>query len=181
VIAADVPWPYEVRKDDPSHRATHDFPQMSIVEICAFGDKVREIAHDDCILLFWTTNHHMRQSYEILDAWGFESKTIVTWVKDTFGYGDWARGQTEHFHVAVRGKPTVEVTKLSTVIYGPVRENSRKPDQFYDWVEAKCPASSSRYAYLFSRDERPNWDMHGDEVGLSWTRPASNGRTPGDR
>jgi hypothetical protein len=48
VIAADPPWPYEIRKEDPSHRGKTPFPQMSIAEICDLD--VRSLAHDDCVL-----------------------------------------------------------------------------------------------------------------------------------
>lgn len=60
VIVVDPPWPYEIRREDPSHRATHPFPQMSIAQIC--GLDVASIAHRDCLLWLWTTNHHMRQA-----------------------------------------------------------------------------------------------------------------------
>ncbi len=49
VIVADPPWPYEIRKEDPSHRATHPYGQMSIAQICALN--VGPLAHADC--LFW--------------------------------------------------------------------------------------------------------------------------------
>jgi N6-adenosine-specific RNA methylase IME4 len=163
VIVADPPWPYEIRHEDPSHRATHPYPQMTIAQICAERGNVLSIANADCILWLWTTSHHMRESFEVLDAWGFESKTVLTWVKDRFGTGDWLRGQTEHCHLAVRGKPIVTLTNQSTVLFGPLRENSRKPDEFFPFVEGLCPAP--RYAYLFARTERDGWDCHGDEVG----------------
>jgi N6-adenosine-specific RNA methylase IME4 len=162
VIVADAPWLYEIRKDDPSHRAAHPFPQMSIEQICAVP--VGSIAAPDCILWLWTTNHHMRQAYAVLDAWGFTEKTIVTWGKDKMGYGDWLRGQTEHCIMAVRGRPIVELTNQTTLLHGKVRENSRKPAEFYDFVEKLCPAP--RYAELFSRyRHNDKWDCHGDEVG----------------
>jgi ParB-like nuclease domain len=50
VIVADPPWPYEVDKEDPSQRATHPYPQMSIDAICAEAPSVAAIAHDDCVL-----------------------------------------------------------------------------------------------------------------------------------
>jgi N6-adenosine-specific RNA methylase IME4/ParB-like chromosome segregation protein Spo0J len=163
VIVADPPWPYEVRQEDPSHRATHPYLTMSIAQICAEAEKVRAIAHDDCILWLWTTNHHMRQAFDVLDAWGFVPKTILTWVKDKFGTGDWLRGQTEHCILAVRGKPIVELTNQSTVLYGPLRANSQKPDEFLTFVESHCP--SPRHAYLFARNfDRDGWDGHGDEA-----------------
>ena len=34
VIVVDPPWPYEVRQEDPSHRAVHPYPLMSIKQIC---------------------------------------------------------------------------------------------------------------------------------------------------
>lgn len=160
VIVADPPWPYELRKEDPSHRATHPYPQMSMDQIRALD--VGSIAHTDCILWLWTTNHHMREAFTVLDAWGFEHKTIVTWVKDRMGTGDWLRGQSEHCLMAVRGHPIVHLTNQTTVLYGPLRANSQKPDEFYDLVESLCPAP--RYAYLFSREQREGWDMHGDEA-----------------
>jgi N6-adenosine-specific RNA methylase IME4 len=107
----------------------------------------------------------MREAFEVLDAWCFKQKTILTWVKDTMGMGDWLRGQTEHCLLAVRGKPTVTLTNETTVLHAPRGAHSEKPDTFYDLVEALCPAP--RYAYLFCRNARPRWDGHGDEVPSS--------------
>lgn len=161
VIVADPPWPYELRKEDPSHRATHPYPQQSIDGICRLD--VLSIAHEDCILWLWTTNHHMREAFAVLDAWGFQHKTILTWAKDRMGTGDWLRGQTEHALMAVRGSPIVHLTNQTTLLHGPLRENSRKPDEFYDFVERLCPAP--RYATLYHRGvTRSNWDGHGDEA-----------------
>ena len=159
VIVADPPWPYEKRKEDPSHRATTPYPQMSIDEIKALG--VGSIAAPDCILWLWTTNHHMREAFEVLDAWGFQQKTILTWVKNRMGTGDWLRGRTEHCLMAVRGKPVVMLTNQTTAIDGPMREHSRKPDEFYDFVENLCPGAK---AELFQRFARKGWHGHGDEA-----------------
>jgi N6-adenosine-specific RNA methylase IME4 len=162
VIVADPPWPYDVRQEDPSHRATHPFPQMSIAQICAV--KVREIAHDDCMLWLWCTNYHLvPYAAAVLLAWGFAHRTILTWAKDRAGTGDWLRGQTEHCVMAIRGKPVVELTTQTTLLHGPLRANSQKPVQFYDFVESLCPAP--RYADLFSRyQHNDKWDCHGDEA-----------------
>jgi N6-adenosine-specific RNA methylase IME4 len=124
---------------------------------------VTTIMHADSILWLWTTNHHMREAYTVLDAWGFHEKTILTWTKDKFGNGDWLRGQTEHAIMAVRGKPVVTLTNQSTRLDAPVREHSQKPLEFYDLVESLCPAP--RYADLFSRyQHNERWDCHGDEA-----------------
>jgi N6-adenosine-specific RNA methylase IME4 len=161
VIVADPPWPYEKRQEDPSHRGVYSYPAMPIAQICALD--VRSLAHDDAILWLWTTNAHMREAFAVLDAWNFEPKTILTWVKNKMGLGDWLRGQTEHCLMAVRGKPTVELTDQTTAFHAPAREHSRKPTEFYQFVEQLCPAP--RYADLFSRyRHNERWDCHGDDV-----------------
>jgi N6-adenosine-specific RNA methylase IME4 len=172
VIVADPPWPYDVRQEDPTHRATHPYPQMSIAAICALP--VASIAHADCILWLWTTNFHIREAFVVLDAWGFVHRTILTWVKDRMGTGDWLRGQSEHCIMAVRGSPVVQLTNQSTILQGPMRANSQKPEEFYAFVEKLCPAP--RYAELFSRVTRPNWDGHGDECG----KPVALNSSPHD-
>jgi N6-adenosine-specific RNA methylase IME4 len=160
VIVSDPPWPYEKRQEDPSHRGACPYPPMSIADICALD--VESIAHDDCILWLWVTNHHMREAFDALGAWGFQ-QTILTWVKDKMGTGDWLRGQSEHCLMAIRGKPIVHLTNQTTVLHGPVREHSRKPREFYDLVEGLCPAP--RYADLFSRyRHNERWDCHGDDA-----------------
>jgi N6-adenosine-specific RNA methylase IME4 len=159
VIVADPPWPYDVRQEDPTHRATHPYPQMSIANICALP--VRALAHDDCILWLWTTNFHIREAFTVLDAWDFTHRTILTWAKDSMGMGDWLRGRTEHCIMAVRGKPIVQLTTETTLLHGQMRAHSQKPEEFYAFVEKLCPAPL--YAELFSRQLRAGWDGHGDE------------------
>jgi N6-adenosine-specific RNA methylase IME4 len=55
-------------------------PTMDIEEIKAMP--VEDITADDAILWLWTTNAHLRVAFEIVDAWGFEYKSLLTWVKD---------------------------------------------------------------------------------------------------
>ena len=161
VITCDVAWPYEKRDSDPSQRGALPYLTTSIADICKLP--VASIAAPDCILWFWVTNHHMREAFAVLDAWGFEQKTILTWVKDHFGTGDWLRGQTEHCLMCVRGEPVVELTNQTTVLHAPVRGHSVKPVEFYELVESLCPAP--RYCDLFSRyQHNDKWDCHGDEA-----------------
>jgi len=164
VIVADPPWPYEIDNSDHAnweHRATKTYPTMPIEKICAMD--IASIAHADCILWLWVTNAHMRESFTVLDAWGFSQRTILTWAKDCMGHGDWLRGKTEHCLMAVRGQPVVQLTNQTTLLHGKRRGNSQKPVEFYAFVEKLCPAP--RYAYLFSRYRHSEkWDCHGDEA-----------------
>ena len=166
-IVVDLPWP-----DDPERpggpaddRAYFPYPTMSIADMCLLA--VPAIMHPDhCSVWFWTTNFHLINGYAkaVLDAWGLDPVTMLTWVKNKIGQGARLRGQTEHCILAIRGRPPVLATGQGTVIHADVREHSRKPDEFYAIVEAVSPAPV--YAELFARRELPaNWHGHGNQVG----------------
>lgn len=152
VVVVDPPWTYEEGGNNLP------YPTMTLDQIKALP--VGTLAHEDCVLWLWTTNAHQRVAYDVLDAWGFERKNTVTWVKDRMGTGDWLRGQTEHCFVAARGNPIFHAPGRGNVIYGPRREHSRKPDEFYELVEATCTGSRVE---LFSREPRDGWSAWGAE------------------
>lgn len=158
VLVVDPPWQYEKRKEDTTHRGRNPYPTMTTEEICAYKIHPSENA----MLWLWTTNAFMRDAYRVLDEWGFQEKTILTWVKDRMGVGDWLRGKTEHCILAVKGKPLVTLTNQTTVLEAPVREHSRKPDEFFALVDALCP--SRNRAEYFQREEREGWKGIGVEM-----------------
>lgn len=159
VLVIDPPWQYEKRAEDATHRGRCTYPTMPTDEIAAM-----EIpAEDDAIVWLWTTNAFMHDAYHILDSWGFTPKTILTWVKDRMGTGDWLRGRTEHCILAIRGKPIVDLTNQTTALDAPLREHSRKPDEFYALVDALCPGKKID---IFSREKREGWDQWGGEVDV---------------
>lgn len=159
VLVIDPPWQYEKRAEDATHRGRCTYPTMPTDEIAAM-----EIpAEEDAIVWLWTTNAFMHDAYHILDAWGFTPKTILTWVKDRMGTGDWLRGKTEHCILAIRGKPIVDLTNQTTALDAPLREHSRKPDEFYALVDALCPGKKID---IFSREKREGWDQWGGEVDV---------------
>lgn len=158
VIVADPPWHYDKRKDDGTRRNRLSYATIATEEICAMP--IADLCHDNSVLWLWTTNAHMPDACDVLRAWGFVFKTILTWVKPRMGTGDWLRGQTEHCLLGVRGRPTVTLTNQTTVLCAPVREHSRKPDEFFELVESLCPGSKVE---LFSREPRDGWKAWGAE------------------
>jgi N6-adenosine-specific RNA methylase IME4 len=160
VIVCDPPWQYDKRADDGTHRAANPYPSMSTDEICALADRVKAVAHEDCILWLWTTNAFMRDAFRVLDAWGFQEKTILTWGKNRMGTGDWLRGMTEHCIMAARGKPERTLSNQTTLLMGDMREHSRKPESFYQLVQSVCPGSRLE---MFAREKRPTWSAWGAE------------------
>ncbi len=63
--------------------------------------------------------------------------------------------------MAVRGSPKVILTNQTTVLEAPARDHSRKPDEFYELVEALCLGRRLDY---FSREPRPCWEQFGNEL-----------------
>ncbi len=176
VIVADPPWPYEIRKEDPSHRATHPYPPMSIDQIRAMP--VAGLAHEDCILWLWTTNHHMREAFTVLDAWGFEHKTILTWAKARIGTGYWNRNQHELLLVGSRGNIPAPApgTQWPSVIEAPVDAHSAKPPRPRSG-RRRCPAQGLSSSTCSSGPKAPR---RGDRRhGLAGShRPRRHGRSP---
>ena len=156
VIVADPPWQYDKRSSDPSRRGIITYPSMDLESIMDLD--VAALAADDCVLWLWTTNAHLRSPFDVAEAWGFEYKTLLTWVKNRMGTGDWLRGQSEHCLMCVRGRPVVNLTNQTTIIHRAVREHSRKPDEFYQMVESLWPGAKVE---LFAREKRLGWQVHG--------------------
>ena len=163
VIALDPPWPYddggEQSPYDPAgHRASNPYPEMSLEQIGA----LKLPAADDCVLWLWTTHKFMRHAFPLLDTWGFTDRAILTWVKDRMGLGRWLRSQSEFCIMATRGKPIIDLKDQTTILYGPMREHSRKPDEFYALVDSLCVGRKLDY---FSREARHDWAQYGNDVG----------------
>jgi N6-adenosine-specific RNA methylase IME4 len=153
VIVADPPWQYDSGGSLP-------YPTMPVEEIKAMP--VCEIADENATLWLWTTNAHLPVAFDVVTAWGFEYKTMLTWVKDRMGTGEWLRGQTEHCLLAARGKPVFFHENHSTVLEAARREHSRKPEEFYALVEATCPGGKVE---LFCRQRRKGWRAYGNDTG----------------
>jgi N6-adenosine-specific RNA methylase IME4 len=169
VVVADPAWPYEARKDDTTQRGQTPYPQMTIPQIC----KVDIPAADDSILFLWTTNSHLvnGNAARVCGAWGYQPKTLITWVKDRMGMGDWARSQTEHIVLAVRGAPKLKEVP-STVFEAARGKHSEKPEEFYQLVE-RCTAGSK--IELFARQHREGWFCHGHAVNQPVAQPEPEG------
>lgn len=172
VILVDFPWAYGKRPDDGTQRGQ----TMSKGDIEIFAaDRLRPLAHDDAVLFLCITNAHLVNGdhVAVLKAAGFTGKTILSWDKGRMDTGDWFHGQTEHFIMATKGRPTIGLSNQETVlpmISEKRCEGGQKPEGLYELIESLCPGNRVE---LFSRGERPNWtawiaetstpDSEGDE------------------
>jgi N6-adenosine-specific RNA methylase IME4 len=166
VILADPPWKFEVYDAESGLDSAADahFPTMELADICALP--VADLATPVAVLFMWTTAPHLRESFEVLDSWGFDYVTHLVWVKGggppALGY--WVRNQHELLIVGRRGDmPTPRpANRPSSVINAARREHSRKPDEVYALIERMYPELPK--IELFARARRPGWDAWGNEA-----------------
>lgn len=163
MIYADPPWRYD--RCGGSGAGRH-YDTMTVKEICELP--VANIVSDIAMLFLWTTNSFLREAFEVVDAWGFEYKTCITWKKNKWGLGYWAWGQTEHCFLCVKGKPDViKPPLLSTIYEHNATPHSKKPDAFRAIIE-KFPLEPR--IELFARtenrlfSEHVGWDVWGKEA-----------------
>lgn len=169
LIMADPPWHFVTRspKGVTKKGAAGQYRTMSLPEIKALP--VLAIAAPDCMLWLWATNPLLPQAFDVMSAWGFTFKTAGHWVKRTvhgklaFGTGYILRCAGEPFLIGTRGKPKT-TRGVRSVVEGPIREHSRKPDEAFAAAEKLMP--DARRIELFSRQDRAGWDTWGDDAGL---------------
>jgi N6-adenosine-specific RNA methylase IME4 len=169
-ILADPPWRFQNRtgKMAPEHKRLLRYPTMTIEEIKALP--VPNLALEKSHLYLWVPNALLPWGLEVVSAWGFEFKSVLTWYKirkdggpDGRGVGFYFRNVTELVLFGVRGKNnrTLQPGRTQTnIIISRKREHSRKPDEIYDIIE-KC--SPGPYLELFARFKRANWSQWGNE------------------
>ena len=133
---------------------------MDLEDICALP--IADLAEEDAHLYLWVTNPLLFWGEQVIKAWGFEYRTIITWEKQgTLGMGFHFRNQTEHCLFATRGKlPIPPEKRVKTIFQAPKKRHSQKPELFYDIVERVSPGP---YLELFARRNRFNWDTWGNE------------------
>lgn len=166
LIMADPPWRFSnYSAAGEGKNATAHYACESLEWIKALPVSI--IAADNCLLWLWATNPMLREGIEVLTAWGFEFKTAGHWVKRTsrgklsFGTGYLLRCAGEPFLIGTRGSPKTS-RSVRSVVEGPLREHSRKPDEAFAAAERLMPDANR--IELFSRQPRPGWKGWGLEV-----------------
>jgi len=179
LIAADVPWKFQVRSDGGLGRsAEQHYKTMRLTNLARLD--VGAIAAPDSHLLFWVTGPFLAigAHVPIMRAWGFEPTAIWgVWIKPTkgnyenghlmlddtvwkMGMGHTSRQNAEFVVIGRRGSPRRLSKKVRQIITEPLREHSRKPEGFYR--NAAAYAAGPRLE-LFGREQREGWIVRGDE------------------
>lgn len=164
-IYADPPW-MERGGGKIKRGADKHYPLMSTKDIIALP--VREIADPEgCHLYLWTTNNFFPDALKVVEAWGFQHVTMITWMKNSIGLRQYYRGMTEHCIFARTRTPLpykLEDGKRQqglTGFYAPKQAHSAKPDIMRQMIER---VSYGPRIELFAREQHEGWDVWGNEV-----------------
>lgn len=164
VIYADYPWKYENSDQHDGSRGHMGYPPMELDAILAHAAEAGRRAGKDCIIALWVTNLYIPHIGRVVEAYGAEHHTMLTWPKPRAGVGSWPRGQTEHVVIASIGKPTHTLNEISTLLpsWNPARpgEHSSKPAELAELLAKHC---SGPFLELFGREQRDQWTVWGAE------------------
>jgi len=196
LVLADPPWFYNERKlkrvDGKSPRfgkgAVNHYSVMSTEEICDLP--VKDIVADNCALFLWTTFPRLDAGLKVMQAWGFDYKTIgFLWVKlnpkrvnhpgecevlenrgmysylnwlTFFGIGYYTKSNPEPCLLGIRGRMKPISNKVSNVIYAPRGQHSEKPFAIRHKI-VELFGDLPRVE-LFARQTEVGWDSWGAEV-----------------
>lgn len=158
-ILLDPPWDWGDEGDvNQLGRAKPDYATMAINDLAALP--VPALSDVDCHIYMWITNRSLPKGFSILEAWGFRYITCLTWVKPSFGMGNYFRGQTEHILFGVKGSQPLKRKDMGTVFHAGRGQNghSSKPTEVYEIIESCSPGP---YLEMFAREQREGWSVWG--------------------
>ena len=184
IIYADPPWHFSAgirsSKKDKNGKYLYYTPSTTIGakyqtlkpdQIKALP--VATIAADDCVLFLWTTDSHLPVALEVMNAWGFEYRTVAfIWnKKEKSGkqvcyYGKWTMKGSEICLLGTKGKPhgfikSHKVRQLVEAIRDRTK-HSGKPDEVRNRI-IELMGDLPRIE-LFAREAAEGWDAIGFDI-----------------
>ena len=166
VIYADPPW-NESGGGKIKRGADRHYPLMKTNDIIALGFFLKPLIAENAHCYLWVTNNFLLDGLEVLKSWGFRYVTMITWVKDRIGLGQYFRGQTEHCLFGVKGNLPYKIVdekrqQGTTVIIAPRTIHSRKPKEMREMIERV--SNGENRLELFARQAAKGWDIWGNEL-----------------
>ena len=169
IIYADPPWQFKNYNDDTATNwAGQHYSLMTLEDIKSLP--VKHIADQNCVLFLWATFPTLPRAFEVVNAWGFEYKTVAfNWVKQNknsmgiwLGMGYWTRSNSEICLLATKGNPKRIDASVRQIVLSPRLEHSQKPREVRQRIvqlmgDLPC-------IELFARQKVEGWDCWGNEV-----------------
>ena len=180
IIYADPPWHYRQGKSIGTHfqgAADRHYDTLTIEQLCKLC--VKNLTDKDCILFLWVTFPQLVEGLRLIEAWGFEYKTIAfNWVKKNkdgspfFGVGYYTKSNGEVCLLATKGKPHkfVKDNSISQVIFSGKLGHSKKPPIVRKKIiqllgdRPRIELFARKPNLLFDAEGYDGWDVWGNEV-----------------
>jgi len=134
---------------------------------------VQAISASNCVLFIWATYPLLPEALQVINAWGFEYKTVAfTWVKlnkkgygHFLGLGRWTRGNPEICLLAIKGKPQRLNANVANLTLAPLGRHSAKPTIIKEKI-IQLMGDLPRLE-LFAREQGGGWTVWGNDPNLS--------------
>jgi len=167
IIYADPPWDYDGRIQhngvETTGSAVCHYNTMTIEDLKRM--KVKEKCNNDCLLFMWSSSPHLVQALQLMQAWGFEYKTIAfVWDKQKPNPGYYTMSSVEICLVGKRGiipRPR-GARNIRQFLSEKRTEHSKKPDEIRNRIVQMFP--TQKKLELFARQRTEGWDVFGNEV-----------------
>jgi N6-adenosine-specific RNA methylase IME4 len=172
-LLVDPPWAYQTatRSKKLTGYANYEYQTLDTPSLAALP--VADVCATNAVMVLWSTWPFLPDALELLQAWGFEYKTALPWVKvedvtpttfkPTYGVGYWFRGCTEPILIGLRGKGSYRTPWVG--LLSESARHSRKPESIYELAES----FGSPRLEMFSRERREGWVSLGNEIGGKWS------------
>ena len=173
VIYADPPWKYGSKHYQDGNREFKKlddyYSQMNISELKQLP--VNKISKDNSLLFMWVTDSHIKEGIEVMNAWGFDYKTIAfNWIKHyesgkrCVNFSPYTLKSWEICLLGTKGK-TGDIM-VSNNVQGYVNavrtKHSKKPQQVVNKINELV--GDKNKIELFARRKLEGWTVWGNEV-----------------
>jgi len=165
-IMADPPWDINQKG---KRGAIRHYDLMTLEQIKAMP--VNDLSDENAVCFLWVTNSTIDAGHDVLRAWGFEPKSVLTWIKfrPGLGLGMVFRNNTEHVVVGIKGKYPIAVHNQPSWFFAPTSDHSHKPEEIFAIAERCYP--NPPFLELFARRRQLGWDVWGNEIDSDITIP----------
>jgi N6-adenosine-specific RNA methylase IME4 len=162
IIYADPPWEMQGGVYNP------EYPTMSVGAIKNLP--IQEMSDDNCALFLWVLNSRLQEGLDVMEAWGFNFKTIAfCWVKTSqktgmpnCRVGTFTLGGIEICLLGLRGKLKRQTLNIRQVLLQPRGRHSEKPEKIRNDIVSLY--GDIPRIELFARQKTEGWDVWGNEV-----------------
>lgn len=174
IIYADPPWNFGgggvYQDNDRDIRKTSD--QYQLTKTTKLKElSVNNIASDNALLFMWTTDQHIPDALDLMNAWGFRYCTVAFyWVKkystgsNCYNVGCWTMKSVEQVLLGLKGKPMYLKKKrnVKQLVEAVRTTHSTKPKEVKNRI-VDIVGDIPRIE-LFAREKSEGWDVWGNEV-----------------